>query len=170
MYYNIFLFKAKINNIVKHHATHSFERYIKHFEVGLNAQEINKTDLTKHTQFLGIDGNWMACTCALQLQEVAVTIVAKKIGIDLDKKNVIQISKDTQPSDTSFKKKYEAFSKEIKRIYDVDMPRLITSLRDVRTEVLHKGYNPNDAERELIIIFTKSLLEKLKTVCETSDH
>jgi hypothetical protein len=110
----------------------------------------------------------MACTCALQLQEVAVTIVAKKKGIELNKKNVNQIAKDAQPSDTAFKKKYEAFSKEVKRRYGIDMPQLIPSLRDVRTEILHKGYNPDNDEKESITLFTTSLLDKLRTVYEAN--
>jgi hypothetical protein len=169
LYLNIFLFKTKVEGTVKQHSMHSFERYVKHFEVGLNAQEINRTDLTKYTQFLGINDNWMVCTCALQLQEVAVTIVAKKVGIELTKKNVTQIVKDSPPSDPAFKKKYEAFSTEVRGKYGIEMPRLITSLRDIREEVLHRGYNPNDAEKESIVIFTNSLLEKLKNVCDISN-
>ena len=170
LYFNMFLFKAKVESTVKQHSMHSFERYVKQFEVGLNAQEINRTDLTKYTPFLGINDNWMVCTCALQLQEVAVTIVAKKVGIKLDKKNVTKIVKDSLPSDTAFKKKYEAFSTEVKSKYDIELPRLITSLRDIRRDVLHRGYNPDDAEKESIVIFTKDLLEKLKTVCDTKDY
>jgi hypothetical protein len=61
------------------------------------------SDLSKFIEFLKIDANWMSATCALQLQEVAVTIVAKKKGIQLDKKNVTEIAKNSQSSGTCFR-------------------------------------------------------------------
>lgn len=63
--------------------------------------EIDK-DLISFASFLGLDQNWSSSTCALQLQEVAVILVAKKKGIELSKKSVERIL-NTQIKETSFK-------------------------------------------------------------------
>jgi hypothetical protein len=126
------------------------------------------SDLTKFAQFLDIDINWMSATCALQIQEVAVTIVAKRKGIPLDKRNVTQITKNTESNEPTFAKKYEAFRTEIMNCYHIDMPIMITDFRDMRRSVLHQGYSPKEEEITSIIRFTIGLLKRLKTVEEAA--
>ena len=120
-------------------------------------------DLMESATFLGLDTNWSLATCALQLQEVAVTLVAKKNKIKLDKANVERLL-NREIEDLSFNDKYKAFSRQVKDSFDVEMPILTTDLRRMRTRVLHKGYNPKPEETESIASFTIGLLKKLKDI------
>jgi len=126
------------------------------------------SDISKFSEFLGINKNWMSATCALQIQEVAVTIVAKQKGIKLDRRNVTEIAKNSQSSEPAFSKKYEAFCIEVKNRYNIEMPLLITDLRDMRKSVLHQGYTPKEEEIVPIIYFTLGLLKRLKSVSEAT--
>ena len=118
-------------------------------------------ELAKLASFLGLDKNWFLATCALQLQEVAITLFANQKCIKLDKKHVERIL-NRKIDILSFNGKYEAFSKEMKRLYNVDMPILTTQFRKIRAEILHKGYNPEPEETNAIIGFTLGLLQKLR--------
>jgi len=122
-------------------------------------------DLVKSVSFLGLDTNWFSATCALQLQEVAITLVAKQKNIQLDKKHVEKIL-DRKIDYLSFNEQYEAFSREIKRLYDVDMPFLTTQFRRIRVKILHEGYNPEPEEKDSIVSFTLGLLQKLKDMSD----
>jgi|GEM_PF-2947938 len=122
-------------------------------------------ELAKLASFLGLDENWFSATCALQLQEVAITLFAKQKNIKLDKKHVERILNKKIDS-LSFNEKYEAFSKEIKRLYNVDMPILTTQFRKMRAKILHEGYNPQPEEKDAIVQFTLGLLQKLKDISE----
>lgn len=124
------------------------------------------SDLVKAAEFLGLDTNWSLATTALQLQEVAIVIIAKKKGIKLDKPNVERIL-NRQVGTLSFNEKYEAFSKTLKTLYNIEMPILTAHLRKMRTNVLHKGYNPKPEETASIIIFTTGLLKRLNQIEET---
>jgi hypothetical protein len=64
----------------------------------------------------------------------------------------------------SFGDRYDAFDKIIKEKYGIIMPQLTKDLRKIRTDVLHRGKTPQPEEVEDIIVFTKGLLEKLKTI------
>jgi hypothetical protein len=120
-------------------------------------------DLMDSALFLGLDTNWSVATCALQLQEVATILVAEKKGIRLDKQSIEKIlGKKIQ--DFSFNHQYEAFSREVKRLFSVEMPILTMHLRKMRVQVLHQGYNPQSEERDSIVSFTVGLLEKLETI------
>jgi len=120
-------------------------------------------DLMDSALFLGLDTNWSVATCALQLQEVATILVAEKKGIRLDKQSLEKIlGKKIQ--DFSFNYQYEAFSKEVKRLFKVEMPILAMHLRKMRVQVLHEGYNPQPEEKDSIVGFTIGLLEKLNTI------
>ena len=134
-------------------------------EVMPKDSEISKNLITS-ASFLGLDQNWASSTCALQLQEVAVILVAKKKGIELGKKNIERIL-NKEVKETSFNNQYEAFSKEVKRLYNVEMPILTTHFRKMRVAVLHEGYNPKEEEKESIVSFTIGLLKKLKQVKES---
>jgi hypothetical protein len=124
-------------------------------------------NLMESTSFLGLDTNWSVAVCALQLQEVAVTIVAEKAKIGLDKANVDRIlNAKIPPKDFSFNHQYEAFRKEVKRLFNVDMPFLITQFRRMRVKVLHEGYNPEPEEKDSLVSFTIGLLQKLNSICE----
>ena len=118
-------------------------------------------ELAKLASFLGLDENWFSATCALQLQEVAITLFAKRRNIKLDKKHVERIL-NRKIGSLSFNEKYEAFSKEIKRLYNVDMPILTTEFRKMRAKILHGGYNPEPEETDAIVSFTLGLLQKLR--------
>jgi len=129
------------------------------------------TDLTiglmQSVSFLGFDTNWSSATCALQLQEVAVTLVAKKKGITLDKANVEKILKK-KIEDLSFNDQYEAFSIQVKGAFNIEMPILTGHLRKMRAKVLHEGYNPQPEETESIVSFTIGLLQKIKSISEAT--
>jgi hypothetical protein len=119
----------------------------------------------EYASFLGLDTNWSVAVCALQLQEVAVTLVAEKLKIDLGKTNVEQILKAKIAKDFSFNHQYEAFRIEVKRQFDVDMPFLTTQFRRMRVKVLHEGYNPEPEEKDSLTSFTIGLLKKLDSIC-----
>jgi len=144
LYFNILDFKAKVNRIGKQHALIMCERHLKNLAIGLNAKEIDRTesDIAKFTTFLGIDRNWMTTTYALQLQEVSITIVAKKKGISLKKEDVERILDCKITAGFGFDHQYKAFAKEVKRLYGIDIPSLAIFLRKMRQAVLHEGYNP----------------------------
>jgi hypothetical protein len=121
-------------------------------------------DLMDSASFLGLDVNWFRATCALQLQEVAVTLMAERKNIKLDKANVEKIlQKKIEERELSFNEKYDAFSKQVKS-FNVAMPKLTIDLRNMRTEVLHKGYNPKTEETEAIVSFTIELLKTLEDI------
>ena len=119
--------------------------------------------LMKSATFLGLDTNWSLATCALQLQEIAVTLVAKRKKIKLDKANVERIL-DKKIQTLSFNDQYEAFSIQVNSSFDVKMPILTTHLRKMRAKVLHEGYNPKPEETESIASFTMGLLKRLKDI------
>jgi Zn-finger nucleic acid-binding protein len=170
LYWNITNFKAKIDNMEKQHAMLTCERYLKTLAVGLNAKDIDKTEsnLAKFSSFLGINENWMTSTYALQLQEVSITMVAQKKGIALDRENVERIlNKEIKEKDFSFSHKYEALAKEVKRLYDIEIPFMAMWLRKMRQAVLHEGHNPTEQEKELAISATVCLLKELKKIFET---
>jgi len=123
-------------------------------------------DLMGVASFLGLDTNWSQATCALQLQEVAVTLVAEKKKIKLDKTNVERILNKKIEGELSFNDRYRAFSRQVKASFKIEMPRLTTHLRKMRTEVLHQGYNPTPEETEPITNFTIGLLKKLDACIE----
>ena len=169
LYLNITLFKAKVDNLEKQDAVLSFERHLKTLAIGLNAKEIDKTEsnMAPYCSFLGISQNWMTSTYALQLQEVSITMVAKKKGIALDRENVEKIlNKEIKEKDFSFSHQYEAFANEAKRLYDIDIPFMAIWLRKMRQAVLHEGHNPTEQEKDLAISATVCLLKELKKVYE----
>jgi|GEM_PF-3008150 len=123
--------------------------------------------LIESANFLGLDTNWSFATCALQLQEVAVTLVAKRKKIKLDKVNVEKVL-NKKIENLSFNMQYEAFSRQVKDSFDIEMPILTTHLRKMRTEVLHEGYNPKPEETDSIVSFTIGLLQKLNGISRTT--
>lgn len=124
------------------------------------------TDLVGFASFLGLDDNWFLAVCALQLQEVAITLFAKHRNIKLDREHVEAIL-NRKVSSFTFNERYEALSKEVKRLYNVDMPILTTQFRRIRGKILHGGYNPEPEEKEAIVRFTLGLLQKLRSIsCE----
>lgn len=120
-------------------------------------------DLMESASFLGLDTNWSLATCALQLQEVAVTLVAERKNIKLDKANVEKVLNKKIES-LSFNDQYEAFSRQVKTSFNIEMPILTIHLRKMRTKVLHEGYNPKPEETDSIVTFTIGLLKKLKDI------
>jgi len=120
-------------------------------------------DLMDSASFLGLDTNWSVATCALQLQEVAIILVAEKNGIKLNKSNIEKIL-GKKIDDFSFNYQYEAFSKEVKRLFEVEMPILTMHLRKMRVAVLHYGYNPKPEEKDAVVSFTIGLLKKLGSI------
>lgn len=121
------------------------------------------TDLMDSASFLKLDINWSSATCALQLQEVAMTLTAKKKNIKLDKASVEKLL-NKKIEDFSFNDQYEAFSKQVKVLCNVDMPLLTTDLRQMRRRVLHQGYNPTREETDSIMNFTIGLLRKFEDI------
>ena len=119
--------------------------------------------LMRSASFLGLNTNWSLATCALQLQEVVVTLVAKRKKIKLDKANVERLL-NKKIEDLSFNDRYEAFSKQVKASFNIEMPILATHLRKMRTKVLHEGYNPKPEETDSIVRFTVGLLKKLEDI------
>ncbi len=168
MYWNITRFKAKIDNIEKQHAILTCERYLKTLAVGLNAKDIDKTEsnIAQFSLFMGINQNWMSSTYALQLQEVSITLVAKKKGIDLTKENVEKILNKKIQEKEFYSLQYEAFTKEVQRLYGIEIPLMPSFLRKMRQAVLHEGYSPKENEKELIVSVTIGLLKELKKVYE----
>lgn len=128
--------------------------------------EESTLNLMNSASFLGLDTNWSVATCALQLQEVSIKLAAKKIGIDLSKTSVEKIlNSKFEMKDFGFNQEYEAFGKEVKRLFNVDMPFLTNPFRKMRVKVLHEGYNPQPEEKEPIVSFTLGLMKKLEDVC-----
>lgn len=119
--------------------------------------------LMEAASFLGLDTNWSLATCALQLQEVAIVLVAKSSNITLNKSNVERIlNKKVQT--LSFNDRYEAFSRQVETSFGIEMPILTKHLRKMRTKVLHEGYNPKPEETDSIVGFTIGLLQKLSVI------
>lgn len=169
LYFNILDFKAKIDKLEKQDAVLSFERHLKTLAIGLNATEIDKTEsnIAQYSLFLGINQNWMTATYALQLQEVSITMMAKEKEISLKRENVERIlNKNIKEKDFSFAYQYEAFTKEVKRLYDIEIPLLPMWLRKMRQAVLHEGRNPNEHEKNLAVSATIRLLKELKKLHE----
>ncbi len=112
-----------------------------------------------------LNNDWFSITCALQLQEVVVTLVATEKRIKLDRKTVERVlNKKLKSGYVPFGDKYDAFDKIIEEKYGIIMPQLTKTLRTVRTDVLHRGKTPQPEEVESIIVFTKGLLDKLKAI------
>jgi hypothetical protein len=130
-------------------------------------EEEKELRLMESASFLGLDTNWSLATCALQLQEVAVTLVAEKKKIRLDKANVEKVLNKKIES-ISFNDQYEAFTKMIKVSSNIEMPILTTHLRKMRVKVLHEGYNPKPEETKSIISFSIGLLEKLNEISQAT--
>jgi len=123
-------------------------------------------ELAESSEFLGLGFEWILSTTALQLQEVALILSAKQIGIKLDKSSVSGILEKQFEKDVPFKDKYLAFCKEIKRTKDVTLPMLPTDLRGMRTRVLHIGIPPQTSETKLLTDFTCSFLKDLHACME----
>jgi hypothetical protein len=173
LYYNIVNFKNKVDKLSKRNALLRCERYLKTLATGLKAKEIDRTesDLVKFTEFLGIGRTWMSATYALQLQEVSITMVAQKKGISLERENVKRIlNRKIKDKEWSFDLQYQAFTKEVKRLYDIEISSLPRFLRKMRQAVLHEGYTPKEDEKELIISVTIALLKELKKVYEAESR
>lgn len=122
--------------------------------------------LADDCKFLGLDVNWMLSTIALQLQEVAITLVASKLGIRLDQSRVSEILKKPIEKELSFKDKYLAFCSEIKRVNNVTLSMLPSDFREIRRRVLHEGNPPQASETKLLIEFTCSFLKDLHQVTQ----
>jgi len=122
-------------------------------------------NLLKSSEFLELNSNWALSTVALQLQEVSIIIVSKKLGIKLDKTNVERILGKQIGEELTFSIRYEAFSKKIKRLKGTDMPILATDLRKSRTQILHEGKNPTSEDAETIVQFTIDFLGKMRNLC-----
>lgn len=134
--------------------------------VSLNSKTIDSfKELQNSASFLKLDNCWFEATCALQLQETAIKLVAKKRGIKLDKRNIENIlNKKIENKFVSFTEQYNAFCKKIKSVDKIKMPFLTTDLRKMRSRVLHDGYNPLPMEVNTIVTFTIGLLKKLDTI------
>jgi len=126
--------------------------------------EAKSPEFSKHISFLSLDENWVFATIALQLQEVSVTILSKRLGVVLDKQNIEKILAKKVEGDLTFNLKYDAFSKEVKTLYNVMMPIMTKNLRKMRAEILHKGYNPKKEETDAIVSFTMGFLQKLESI------
>jgi hypothetical protein len=119
----------------------------------------------EETGFLRLGVDWSLATIALQIQEVATMKIAKHLNISLDKENVEPIlNTKLNESEFGFNKRYEALSKKVKELRNVDLPRMTTGLRTVRVDILHRGYNPKKEEVDAIIEFTKGFLARLQTL------
>jgi len=128
----------------------------------------SEVTVMESASFLGLDINWLLATSALQLQEVAITLVSKRKGIALDKTNVEKVLNKEIENALSFNDQYEAFSRQVKDAFNIEMPILTGHLRKMRAKVLHEGYNPKPEEAEPIVSFTIGLLQKLKRISETT--
>ena len=118
-------------------------------------------ELAESCEFLGLGFEWILSTIALQLQEVAMTLVAKQLGIKLDKPSVSRTLGKQFEKDIPFKDRYLAFCREIKRTKDTTLSKLPTDLRGMRTRVLHGGTSPSTSETKLLTDFTCSFLKDL---------
>lgn len=119
--------------------------------------------LAESCEFLELDFNWILSAIALQLQEVGMTLVARKLGIKLDRPNVSKILGKRLEKGVSFKDRYKAFCREIKRQKDTTLSQLPTDLREMRTRVLHEGVSPRASEAKLITNFTCTFLDDLNS-------
>jgi len=159
--------KTRVANVsaVKFYLAKIHGIFIKQVLVQLREAKLSepRANLMESASFLGLDGNWFSATCALQLQEVAVTLVAKKKNIRLDKVNVEKLL-NKKIGSLSFNDQYRAFSKQVKSLFNVEMPILTMDLRRMRIKVLHEGYNPKPEETESIVGFTIGLLQKLNRI------
>ena len=131
-------------------------------------EEILSTGLMRSAGFLRLDSNWFLATCALQLQEVAMKLVAERKAIKLDKANVERLLNKKIEGLFFFNNQYQAFTKQVKALFGVEMPFLTQLLRKMRVKVLHEGYNPKPEEMEPIIGFTIGLLQKLSYVSQAT--
>lgn len=123
------------------------------------------SEMLQNCKNLSLDDNWVFATISLQLQEVAVVLCSKKLGIDLNKQNVERIlGRKIEENFLPFNLMYDALSKEVERLCKVQMPILTKSFREMRTEVLHRGYNPKEEETRSIITFTDGLLKELESI------
>ena len=123
------------------------------------------SEMLQNCKNLSLDENWVLATLALQLQEVAIVHYSKKLGIDLKKENVERIlGNKIVDKFLPFSCSYDAFSKEVERLCKVQMPILTKGFREMRTEVLHRGYNPKVEETCSIITFTDGLLKKMESI------
>lgn len=122
--------------------------------------------MSEECKFLELDFSWMLSTIALQLQEVAMTLTAEKLGIALDKSGVSKILGRQIEGELSFKDRYAAFCMEIKKRKDTTLSMLPSDLRGIRTRVLHEGKSPQANETKLLVDFTCSFLKDLQQVLQ----
>lgn len=120
--------------------------------------------LAEHSDFLGINFNWILATISLQVQEVAMTLTADKLGFKLDKSNAARILGKQFDDSTSFKSRYEVFCSEIKRLKNISLSKLPSDLREMRTRVLHQGISPSTSETKLLTDFTCAFLKELSSI------
>lgn len=120
-------------------------------------------DMKQVARTLGFNTNWFLATCALQLQEVAITLVAKRKNIKLDQSSVEKIL-GKKIEHLSFRNQYEAFRRITKKTQGIEMPKLTMDFRRMRALVLHEGYPPEPEETAALLAFTTGLLKKLKTI------
>jgi hypothetical protein len=120
--------------------------------------------LAENSDFLGVNFNWILATISLQVQEVAMTLTADKLGFKLDKPNVVRILGKKIDESTSFKSRYEAFCIEIKRLKNISLSKLPSDLREMRTRVLHQGVSPSTSETKLLTEFTCAFLKELNNI------
>jgi len=169
------IYLARTNGLI--HLSEISIKKVRQYEEKINQLEKDLADLSLKEikaeptlslmqcgSFLGLDTNWSLATCALQLQEVAVILVAKAKKIELNKVNVEKLLNKKIKGDFFFNDQYEAFSNEIKRLYSIDMPILTSQFRKMRVAVLHEGYNPQPEEKDSIVSFTIGLMKKLEDV------
>jgi len=124
-------------------------------------------DLMESASFLGLDKDWSLATSALQLHEVAVTLVAKRKGVTLDKADVEE-KLNRKIDSLTFKDQYEAFCMQVRERFGIEMPILTEHVTEVKAKILHEGYNPQPEETKSIVDFTVGLLKKLKEISETT--
>lgn len=136
-----------------------------------DTEEILAENLLENLGVIGLSKHWASATVALQLQEVAITLFAKKFGIKLDKKNVEKIlGRKGEPQKIeflSFNDRYEAFSKEVESKFKIKMPMLVSDLRKTRVSILHKGKNPTPEDTKSIVGFTRDLVKKLSKIAQS---
>jgi hypothetical protein len=157
---------------VKEVLNETVDRFFK--DIILSIKKIEPLEPTANlmdaASFLSLNTDWSVATCALQLQEVSIKLVAEKSKIDLSKTNVERLLNAKIPSsDFSFNHQYEAFGKEVKRLFKIDMPFLTTQFRRMRVKVLHEGYNPEPEEKDSLVSFTIGLLKKLEDICSKTE-
>lgn len=170
LYINKSTFRTQIDDLKKQTALTFFQDALQKLTIGLNAKDKSEYDLASFSSFLGINQNWMTSTLALQLQGVSITIVSKIKGIVLDKSSVERIlNRPIQKDEHFFSCQYEAFVREAKRRYGIEIPFMANWLRKMRQAVLHEGLIPTEEEREQVISATVSLLKELKKLYEAEE-